>query len=265
MAKNKTRTFHERFEIEVGTAEAQRRFVNRIRNYVFGNVFKGSLDFEWRSEIAWQVANALGEQYEYSSVEYYVKGDYYRCLQALEVMYRALVGSGYQTEVTEMIRLALSSSETDLGIEWKPPKFVPTGARVLDDHLINEQLRWLSKPKYKAVYEPFEKGLSHFIESEKKPQLLPDVITDMYESVEALAKIVTDRPGKDLSGNAEMFISKIKASDHYKKLLKDYIAYANEFRHAQQEGKPRPTLSRAEAESFMYLTGLFIRLVMQRS
>ena len=86
----------------------------------------------------------------------------------------------------------------------------------------------------------------------------------MYEAVEALAKIVTERP-KDLSANAELFISKVNVSDHYKILLKDYVAYAHKFRHAEDRRGARPMPSRAEVESFIYLTGLFIRLAVQRS
>ena len=84
----------------------------------------------------------------------------------------------------------------------------------------------------------------------------------MYEALEALAKIVTGR-GRDLSGNAELFIKKLRASQGYKKILKDYISYANEFRHAQQEEKKKPARSISEVESFVYLTGLFIRLAIQ--
>jgi len=84
----------------------------------------------------------------------------------------------------------------------------------------------------------------------------------MYEAVEALAKVVTGRQGKDLSQNRELFISKVDASDAYKVLLKDYIDYANEFRHAEQEGEPKPVMTEREAESFVYLTGIFIRLAM---
>jgi hypothetical protein len=159
----------------------------------------------------------------------------------------------------------VKNSETDLGIEWRPPMFVPTGARLLDDRLVNDPLDWLSDPKYQTVYGPFAKGLSHFLEIARNPQLLTDVITDMYEALEALAKIVTGRPGKDLSAIREAFVKKLRASDHYKKLLKEYIAYANEFRHAQQEPRTRPVPSRAEVESFMYLTGVFIRLAVQKA
>ncbi len=86
----------------------------------------------------------------------------------------------------------------------------------------------------------------------------------MYEALEALAQIITGRPGQTLSANREMFVSRVGASDHYKKLLKDYIDYAHEFRHAAREPGARPTPSKAEVESFMYLTGIFIRLAIQQ-
>ncbi len=272
-AENRTRPFHERFEIEVGVEEARRRFINRISNAVFDRLMSqadrnGVVDM---GTLYRRVRYILGEgPRAVPSFDHYVGYDFYRCLRVLEALFQSLEGnehdkSRYGDFLTIRIIQALQASEIDLGIDWQPPIFVPTGARLLDERLVNEQLHWLSEPQYRTVYEPFEKGLSHFLEAEKKPQLLTDVVTDMYESVEALAKIVTGRPSKDLSGNAEMFISKVKASDHYKKLLKEYIAYANEFRHAAQEGKPRSSLSRAEAESFVYLTGLFIRLAIQRS
>ena len=157
----------------------------------------------------------------------------------------------------------VQASEVDLGIEWRPPTFIRTGAPMLDEHLVNEPLRWLSEPKYESVRRPFEKGLSHYLEAQNRPDRLADVITDMYEAVEALAKIVTGRPGKDLSGIVERFISEVNASKHYKALLRNYISYGNEFRHAEREGRPRPPLSEPEVESFIYLTGLFIRLAIR--
>lgn len=82
----------------------------------------------------------------------------------------------------------------------------------------------------------------------------------MYEALEALAKIVTGRD-KDLSANAEVFISAVKVSEGYKRVLKEYIDYANKMgRHAGEKGQAKPSLSRKEVESFVYLTGLFIRV-----
>lgn len=81
----------------------------------------------------------------------------------------------------------------------------------------------------------------------------------MYEALEALAKIVAGRD-KDLSANAEAFISAVKLSNGYKRILKEYIVYANTIRHAGKAGQAKPDLMRKEVESFVYMTGLFIRL-----
>ncbi len=268
-AEYRTRPFHERFDIEVGADEAKRRFVNRVSNIIFDHFVYSRVSVNDREELKRLIISALGDRYlstmQTKYLGFLVGTDFYRNLRALEELYQALCGTGLEDELSAWIHGIIRDSEVDLGIDWQPPDFVPTGARLLDDKLVNDQLHWLRDHNYSTVLRPFQEGLSHLMESEQKPQLLGDVVTDMYESVEALAKIVTGRPGKDLSGNAEMFISKVKASDHYKKLLKDYIAYANEFRHAEGLGKPRPSLSRAEAESFVYLTGLFIRLAVQRS
>jgi hypothetical protein len=275
---DQNRPFHERFDIEVGLEEARRRFVNRVSNTIYSGILHSDLSLDERRLGYKYVANELGERYINQGFSDFIAADFVRCLQVTEAVYdwlQQMADTGYSTQqqrygeirdsLSSLVERILDYSETDLGIDWQPPVFVPTGARLLDERLVNEQLRWLSDPQYRTVYEPFEKGLSHFLETERKPQLLPDVVTDMYESVEALAKIVTGKPNKDLSGNRELFVSKVKASDHYKTLLKDYIAYANEFRHAERKGRPRPTLSRPEVESFVYLTGLFIRLAAQRS
>lgn len=262
-------SFHERFEIETGVAQAKQHFItkqhfiNRALNYIFEN-YLDNLDHKVETQIRWRVANALGERYKtYLRFEDYIKSDFHRCLRALEVSYDALSNRTQKSTLNHLVKLILSETEADLGIAWKPPVFVRTGARLLDTHLVNEPLRWLADKKYSTVYLPFRKGLSHFLESEKKPQLLPDVITDMYESVEALSKVITSRPNKDLSANAELFIKSIKASEYYKLILKEYISYANQFRHAANQEKPKPSISISEAESFIYLTGLFIRLAIQ--
>jgi hypothetical protein len=257
--------FHERFEIQIGVNDARQRFIRRVSNYIFGSFFDGQIDSTIKTRVVlWQVANALGEEYKsYNDFKDYVRGDFHRCLHVLEVSYNALTDPAQKLQLNNMIVLVLSQSEIDLGVSWQKPFFTRSGARLLDQHLVNEPLRWLSDPKYRSVYAPFEKGLSHFLEAEKKPLLLADVITDMYESVEALSKVVTGRNTKDLSANAEMLIKMVRASDHYKQLLKDYISYANQFRHAVKQDGARPVLSISEVESFIYLTGLFIRLAIK--
>ncbi len=266
------RPFHERFNIEVGIDEARRHFVNRVYNLIFeglfGAFFRGaSLGSDITKGAALRlVATALGEKLELlKSFDYYIREDFHRCLQAIEASYDALETDEHRSQLDVIINWILQESEVDLGIEWRNGKFTRSGAKLLDQELVNEPLRWLSDPRYKDVYAPFAKGLTHFLEATKRPELLSDVITDMYEALEALAKIVTKRPAKDLSANAELFIKSINAAEPYKRMLKEYIDYANEFRHAAEEGKERPKLSTTEVEAFVYLTGLFIRLAIRET
>jgi hypothetical protein len=247
--------FHERFNIRVGQDEAKRRFVNRAYNLM------ESGDLHYIVKVREAVANALGERhFATRAVDQHIKGDFLDCLLALEGVFEDLKGTHAQLD--GMIHKLVTESESDLGIRWQNGKFLLSSAGILDEALVNDSLKWLSDPKYANVYAPFEKALSHFMKSVKHPELLFDVITDMYESLEGLAKILTNRPGRDLSGNREVFLKNIKASEGYKKILRDYIDYANDFRHAVEEGRVRPSLSRQEAESFIYLTGIFIRLAM---
>lgn len=274
------RSFDERFGIEIGTDEAQRRFINRISNTVFDNLIhrdmvdrnasrSGSTSLrrayvDVYAGLYESASNTLGERrHDISTFDQYVGNNFLRCLRVLEALFTALDGSEFDEMLSERINGAVSVSETDLGISWQPPDFVPTGARLLDDRLVNDPLHWLSDPQYKSVHDPFEKGLFHFAESQNRPKLLADVVTDMYEAVETVAKIVTKKRNIHLATNYELFVSKVRASEHYKKLLKDYIAYANEFRHAEGNPGTRPVPSRGEVESFMYLTGVFIRLTIK--
>jgi broad specificity phosphatase PhoE len=254
--------FHERFNIELKDKDAKKRFLNRVRNYIFENFFqRKAFNGVLKNRILWQVANALGEEYkDYYDFDLYVSSDFYRCLQVLETAYAALGAETQKQELTVLIQLVIYQSETDLGIVWQEGHFIKRGAKFLDEGLVNEPLRWLRDPKYRNVLAPFKKGLSHFVESEKEPERLADTVTDMYEALEALAKVITERPRKDLSANAELFVKKLKLGDCYNKMLKDYISYANEFRHGVEEGRQRPLPSPREVEAFIYTTGLFIRL-----
>jgi len=187
--------------------------------------------------------------------------DYETHVRALEYLYQ---DPRTRNETDMAIQQILRDAEIDLGIRWNAGQFLPAGAPLLDDKLVNDALGILIDRKYDAVLLPFRKGLDHFLHSTKKPELLTDTVTDMYEALEALAKQVTEKD-KDLSGNAELFISKLDVSVEYKDMLKSYIFYANSIRHAPARGRQKPTPSRPEVESFVYITGIFIRLAVEHS
>ena len=84
----------------------------------------------------------------------------------------------------------------------------------------------------------------------------------MYEASEKMARIVLSN-NANLGANAEQFVKGLGLSIYYRKMLKDYVNYANEFRHAGKEGEERATPQPKEVEAFVYTTGLFLRLAIQ--
>jgi hypothetical protein len=260
--------FHQRFNIKVRTGEAQERFVNRVISQVkqhLGMLEEGRKPGHY-AEAMYHAAIKLGTEYNvYSKFSHYVEDDFYNCLIALEAIYEVFVVKNTREaeQLPNLIQYAISLSEIDLGIEWRDGVFWPSGAKLLDEALVNENLKWLVDKGYQDILVPFEKGLRHFIEATQKPERLGDTVTDVYEAVEALAKRVTGK-NRDLSKNAELFIKELKLSQYYKKMLKDYIDYANNYRHAAELGIGKKPLLRNEVEAFIYTSGLFIRLAVQQ-
>ena len=271
--------FHKRFEIDVPIEEARRRFINRIENRVLSLMQR--LDYVARADsrnvldpVMIEVESALGESHlTYVSgasgfIDVWrkrINADFSRCLIATEKLYAVLAPSADVPlrKVTEVITESLAQSETDLGVSWHEGFFTKKGAELLDEKLVNDTLLWLTDPKYETVMVPFKKGLSHLLEGTGDLQRYGDTVTDMYESIEAMATIVTGKPSKDLSALREEFIAKLRLPAPHKEMLKQYIEYGCEFRHALETGQKRTWPLEHEAENFVYVTGLFIRLAIQ--
>ncbi len=50
------------------------------------------------------------------------------------------------------------------------------------------------------------------------------------------------------------FISQVKGSEAYKRVLREYVDFAHNFRHGVSAPEKKPSLTYAETESFVYLT-----------
>jgi hypothetical protein len=269
-SKQPVSPFYQRFNIEVDIDEARNRFINRVFNLLqqdLPDLAYNSSSLRRYKKAMFNTATRLGVEYDAAyDFDDYVEDQFHDCLIALEAIYEVLaVESPREAEtLSSIIQYVISLSETDLSIEWRDGVFWPSGAKLLDKALVNENLKWLADKGYQDVLVPFEKGLHHFLEAMQKPERLGDTVTDVYEAVEALAKRVTGR-NRELSANAELFIKKLKLGEYYKKMLKDYIDYANDYRHAAELGKAKKPLLRNEVEAFIYTSGLYIRLAVQQS
>ena len=270
-SKQPVPSFHQRFNIETSVDQARNHFINRIINKVEGSFLRLVNKYPaWRGyyiDAMYNAANKLGIEYR-ANFKFcdLARNSFYDCLKVTEAVYE--VFSAHSTSqannLSNLIQHAISLSEADLCIEWRNGVFWASGAKLLDQALVNENLKWLADKGYQDVLVPFEKGLGDFLEAIQKPERLADTVTDVYEAVEALAKRITGKE-RHLSENAELFVSKLKLGEYYKKMLKDYIKYANDYRHAAKLGKQKKPLLRHEVEAFIYTSGLFIRLAVQQS
>ncbi len=258
--------FHQRFNIKIDLEEARQRFVSRVYNEIFDGIFDNTLYMGHRYEAKRLVATRLGKKsYTHHDFVDYIGSDFIKCLEAIEALYGGLGHTTIPDRIENVVRKLIWMSEHDLGIKWEKGYFVPTGAKLLDDILVNENLKWLEGPELKHVHDPFNKGLLHYSESVKNSEKLSDVVTDMHEALEATAKWFL-KNGKDLSGNQQEFISRLCLPQSYGRMLKEYIDYANQLaRHAKNPEKPSYKIPPSEAESFIYLTGLFIRYAIKKS
>jgi hypothetical protein len=130
---------------------------------------------------------------------------------------------------------------------------------LLDRKLVDDPLEWLQQLGYTSVSQPFRKSLDHFLHSKRKPSLLSDAVTDAYDALESMAKEVCEN-NKTFDANREQFIGTIKASQDFKKILKELSQYAHLFRHGASEASPKPNPSTEEVEAFIYAVGLLLRI-----
>lgn len=264
--------FYERFNISIDLSGAQRHFMNRIKNIIhliINEMYHSFLPLPFflepkKTRLLVFIANRVGKKFH--SVEDFERSidreeNFLEHLHLVEALY-VYIDEDRKSELGGLVEDAVSESAFDLAIVWRNGRFYRKGAPLLDKKLINESLGILRDKKYENVIDAFEKGLDHFIRSQNEPERRIDAITDIYEALEALAKVIC-RNNKDLSANRDLLIKEIDVSEFYRSTLKEYVTYACKFRHALKEGEKRRIPSEREVETFIYLSGIYIRLALQ--
>lgn len=164
----------------------------------------------------------------------------------------------YMKDVSRLIdgtiSTAMDYATCDLGIRWKDGLFYPSGAEELDKPLIEEPLVWLSK--YPKERKDYEQALKCYEEGTH----LGDVVSNCYLSLEGITRIILGND-KTLDNNKDALLAHIGLSEGWKAILGTYIKYAHDFRHAS---KDRDKVSKEEAEAFLYMTGLIMRLLIAK-
>lgn len=274
--------FHKRFGLGIDIEEAKRRFMNRVSSLFFKRLslpekqkLISQVEFEFgraslfpspqsAEPLPGSIAESFTRVYLDQSLRQ-ITSSWMQCLAAVEIAYS--VFKQYRQHLSNIVGIVLGKSEADLGIAWRSGVFVRKGADLLDEALIHDVLEWLAEPKYENVRNPFAYGLSMQRSAGDNAEKLKDTVTNMYEALEAMAKIVTEQD-RDLGANSESFSKALDLCHQYREILSQYKRFGDSFRHAEAINKgnrqPRPKLTVADVEFFVYLTGLFVRLALEK-
>ena len=265
--------FNEIFGLEDGIEEERKRFVERVNQIIFHYMDTEHWeDFDYRTLFE-RVCLELGvnahdfqsrtlegdmcEEKVPAQMRTLASHDFGETLLVLCALYTHIrLGSDAKEGrewLCKYIKLALSRCTCDIGVRWKDGFFYPSGAEELDKPLIEETLSWLKDcPNERKDYRT---ALQYYLEGKS----LCDVIKNCYSAVEGVVRNVLGNK-RTLDNNRDELLTRMNLADGWKSLLANYIKYAHDYRHASEE---RHEIAKQEAEAYLYMTGLIMRLVIE--
>lgn len=240
------RRFNKIFGIQDDLPTEQHRFVERINQTAFASIekFQYPVSYQAIFEIVCyflgtnakdRIANAnrnnyFGNKTIVPALRSLTLDEFMETAKVLSFIHKAL--DKYpesQKTLSRSIENALGYATTDLQVTWNDGMFYPSGAKELDEKLIEQPFKWLGDfPDEKADYLKAVTGYTS-----KK---LDEVIANCYIAVEGLARTILGNK-KTLDNNREGLMERLALSQEWKALLSNFIRYANEFeRHASEIG-----------------------------
>ncbi len=266
--------FYKRFNLELEQGEEQSKFIDRIR-IALDDLDNRIEPFEAERfhnlhnyPIYSKVASALGKSKEYALKNFLPLNVSF--LDTLKVIEAVLYVLNNEREIYEIelklfyneVKEAINLSALDLGITFVNGKFYPKGAEELDKILIEDNLVWLKD--YLTTKELFENALKHLLNKNYK-----DAITNAHSSLESLTKTFLGSDARlDKKETRASLIQRVGLNEEWGRILHDFSEIANEYssRHAKGNNKvSKNELTYELTEFYIYLTGVFIRLISQKS
>lgn len=248
--------FYKNFGIKVPVEEEMRRFVQRINQTIFKMVEGLYLYEKVFSRLCYWLGinedDHIRRKHE-STLRSLTGDDFLQTLEVLVLLHKFLDNdSKVQTTISVSVEIALSLSTIDLGVKWKDGIFYKSGAKILDEKLVEDPLDCLED--YPNVKRDYLKALDSYYNKK-----LDDVMGSCYLVVEGLARKVLQNK-KPLDKNQEELLGKVGLSQEWNSILYNYIKYAHDFRHASDK---RHSIKPQEVEAFLYFTGLLVRLIIE--
>jgi hypothetical protein len=272
--------FKDRFNLPDSLKEAEDRFINRTHSFlikffhnyqiqssrVVGVVNRRNIYKDTEENVAYRLGKKVGTRV----FDDYLKQNIYNCMEILEILnplFKSKISANYYKYFIDFIIQSVEL-EPKLNLRWVNDCFLPGGAKELDKNLVDDVLDWLSEPKYHNIRNHYASGLSYLLRGKTDVNDLISSIHDAYKTVETLSQFVLKNQ-KKLADNREKFISELKLSRDYsdfmRSTLKEYIALGDKYRHGNVNSNDERKLKYDEVESFVYFTGVIIRLAILRN
>jgi len=280
--------FHKRFGKTIDPEEVKRDFVNKVDHYLieplderdgrdYSDYNCALFDFvaiEFNQNPS-DIIRAYNRNNFYSygthkpSFKTFSQNDFERTLLLIEIFYDYFSGSGrnnrYDGEqwikrIDTVTNIALNQP-ISLGVSWRDGKFYPEGVEEFDEKLIEDVIKWLeSKPKISVLYK---NALDHYSQSISDSVKRKDVISNAFQAVEQLTRGYLESKKSSFDNNFNALVDKLAINKEWKKIFNSYRELSKEFgRHAGSGDNFIP--SQEDTEAFLYLSGLIMRLVLQK-
>jgi hypothetical protein len=222
----------ERFAIVSGTA------------YSFNEYFQqsGLCSLLTQAESVFEVANAV-QYYLWTAEEVLTHGNFdYFCRQLQEA---------FDLSPSILIRLVRHGTKATL---------YPTGVRLLDEALVEDNLIWLSR--YPAVSKHFETALKLY--ASKDPSQTRNMLDSLRFALEQMLQVTLNN-GRALENQKDEFLGWLKQHgvhaqirNMYQTLLSYFMSYQNDaVKHGEDE------YTEVEVEFVLYAAGTFLRLILR--
>lgn len=255
-----TSEFDNNFQIPVSLDLEKEKFVNRIELTIFNYL----INFDFYESLLTSVCFYLGISVKpfiknngyngkfFANLSKLTGNDFLLTLKVLAIAYKVLEKNWKaRNEISDTIIVTIKMARIDLGIRWESGMFYPAGSTLLDKDLVDNTFG--INQLYDEEVINFKKALEHLLNKSYN-----EAISNCFIAIEGIARKYLNNQ-KTLDNNKLALLQKLKLSNDWTKILSSYIDFAHKYgRHADPA---RHNINLLELESFIYLTGLMIRLI----
>ncbi len=277
--------FKKRFGQEINIKELKINFINIVQHYLIEPLDKK--DGPYYTEYSKNMFDFIAIEFNYNPTEIirnknrgsynfeiympsyaiFTEGNFENTLLLIEVIYDYFYNSNeyekgsWLQNIESVIQLALNQP-LSLGVTWRNGKFYPEGVEEFDEKLIEDVLKWLENNKKIQIL--YKNALDNYSQSLQNAIKRKDTISNAFQSVEKLTQEYLNSFKGSFDNNFNQLVDTLGLDKEWKKIFNSYKELSKEFgRHAGNNDNFIPSIE--DTEAFLYISGLILRLILQKS